>query len=109
HASGPIQTFASHLGRHRVRMFESKGPRAAIGNKWSFGFDNSLHRTATAISECQIRSTCATERAYGMTAAMIHVCSLARLHQTVADIGARHVVSLVGDEASLVRPPQVTP
>jgi predicted protein tyrosine phosphatase len=38
---------------------------------------------------------------------MIHVCSLARLHQTVDDIGARHVVSLIGDEASLVRPARV--
>jgi predicted protein tyrosine phosphatase len=40
---------------------------------------------------------------------MIHVCSLARLHQTVEDTGARHVVSLIGDEASLVRPTQVAP
>ena len=30
---------------------------------------------------------------------MIHVCSLARLHDTVEDTGARHVVSLIGDEA----------
>lgn len=29
---------------------------------------------------------------------MIHVCSLARLHETVASTGARHVVSLLGDE-----------
>jgi predicted protein tyrosine phosphatase len=29
---------------------------------------------------------------------MIHVCSLARLHGTVADTGARHIVSLLGDE-----------
>ncbi len=29
---------------------------------------------------------------------MIHVCSLARLHETVAGTGARHVVSLLGDE-----------
>jgi predicted protein tyrosine phosphatase len=40
---------------------------------------------------------------------MIHVCSLARLHQTVEDIGARHVVSLIGDEAHLVRPAHVAP
>jgi predicted protein tyrosine phosphatase len=40
---------------------------------------------------------------------MIHVCSLARLHQTVETIGARHVVSLIGDEANLVRPAQVLP
>jgi len=32
---------------------------------------------------------------------MIHVCSLARLHETVAATGARHVVSLIGDEARL--------
>ena len=35
---------------------------------------------------------------------MIHVCSLARLHETVEDTGARHVVSLIGDETNLVRP-----
>ena len=38
---------------------------------------------------------------------MIHVCSLARLHEIVADTGARHVVSLIGDEANLVRPQSV--
>jgi predicted protein tyrosine phosphatase len=35
---------------------------------------------------------------------MIHVCSLSRLQQTVEDTGARHVVSLIGDEARLQRP-----
>jgi predicted protein tyrosine phosphatase len=35
---------------------------------------------------------------------MIHVCSLARLHETVEDTGARHVVSLIGDEARIERP-----
>jgi predicted protein tyrosine phosphatase len=35
---------------------------------------------------------------------MIHVCSLARLHTTVEDTGARHVVSLLGDEAPIDRP-----
>jgi predicted protein tyrosine phosphatase len=35
---------------------------------------------------------------------MIHVCSLARLHATVEDTGARHVVSLIGDEARIDRP-----
>jgi len=35
---------------------------------------------------------------------MIHVCSLARLHETVEDTGARHVVSLLGDEAKIERP-----
>jgi predicted protein tyrosine phosphatase len=38
---------------------------------------------------------------------MIHVCSLSRLHETVEETGARHVVSLLGDEASLLRPPGV--
>ncbi len=40
---------------------------------------------------------------------MIHVCSLARLHETVEDTGARHVVSLLGDEMTIVRPPGITP
>jgi len=40
---------------------------------------------------------------------MIHVCSLARLHETVERTGARHIVSLIGDEANLVRPAQVAP
>jgi predicted protein tyrosine phosphatase len=40
---------------------------------------------------------------------MIHVCSLARLHETVADTGARHVVSLIGDEGNVVRPHTVAP
>jgi predicted protein tyrosine phosphatase len=35
---------------------------------------------------------------------MIHVCSLARLHNTVADTRARHVVTLIKD-TSLVRRP----
>jgi predicted protein tyrosine phosphatase len=35
---------------------------------------------------------------------MIHVCSLARLHATVQDTGARHVVSLLSDEAPIDRP-----
>jgi predicted protein tyrosine phosphatase len=38
---------------------------------------------------------------------MIHVCSLARLHETVEDTGARHVVSLIGDEARIERPSAV--
>ncbi len=38
---------------------------------------------------------------------MIHVCSLARLHETVEDTGARHVVSLIGDEARLERPSRI--
>jgi predicted protein tyrosine phosphatase len=40
---------------------------------------------------------------------MIHVCSLARLHDTVEDTGARHVVSLIGDEANVLRPHSVAP
>jgi predicted protein tyrosine phosphatase len=35
---------------------------------------------------------------------MIHVCSLARLHDTVSDTGARHIVTLIKD-VSLVRRP----
>lgn len=35
---------------------------------------------------------------------MIHVCSLARLRKTVEDTGARHIVSLIGDEAPIERP-----
>src|SRR5271154_2207665 len=40
---------------------------------------------------------------------MIHVCSLARLRETVEDTGARHVVSLIGDEARLERPTCIAP
>jgi len=40
---------------------------------------------------------------------MIHVCSLARLQETVDDTGARHVVSLIGDEASIERPVVIVP
>jgi predicted protein tyrosine phosphatase len=40
---------------------------------------------------------------------MIHVCSLARLHEIVEDTGARHVVSLIGDEATVLRPDGVAP
>src|ERR1700686_2449358 len=40
---------------------------------------------------------------------MIHVCSLARLHEIVEDTGARHVVSLIGDEGNVVRPHAVAP
>ena len=35
---------------------------------------------------------------------MIHVCSLARLHETVEDTGARHVVTLLGDGDHVERP-----
>jgi predicted protein tyrosine phosphatase len=40
---------------------------------------------------------------------MIHVCSLARLHETVATTGARHVVSLLASEANLSRPATIAP
>jgi predicted protein tyrosine phosphatase len=40
---------------------------------------------------------------------MIHVCSLARLHDTVAATGARHVVSLVAREDALSRPVAIAP
>jgi predicted protein tyrosine phosphatase len=40
---------------------------------------------------------------------MIHVCSLSRLNETVEDSGARHVVSLIGDEARLERPAGIAP
>jgi predicted protein tyrosine phosphatase len=40
---------------------------------------------------------------------MIHVCSLARLQETVEETGARHVVSLIGDEARLERPAAIAP
>jgi predicted protein tyrosine phosphatase len=40
---------------------------------------------------------------------MIHVCSLARLHETVDDSGARHVVSLLDDSFYIERPRSVAP
>jgi predicted protein tyrosine phosphatase len=40
---------------------------------------------------------------------MIHVCSLARLEETVQQTGARHVVSLLGDEGRLARPSCIVP
>jgi predicted protein tyrosine phosphatase len=40
---------------------------------------------------------------------MIHVCSLARLHDTVADVGAQHVVSLLAREDRLARPAAIAP
>ena len=35
---------------------------------------------------------------------MIHVCSLARLHETVEETGARHVVTLLATEDTVLRP-----
>jgi predicted protein tyrosine phosphatase len=40
---------------------------------------------------------------------MIHVCSLTRLHETVEGVGARHLVSLIGDEARVECPPGIAP
>jgi predicted protein tyrosine phosphatase len=39
---------------------------------------------------------------------MIHVCSLARLHDTVRETGARHVVTLIKDVSLVHRPATVT-
>ena len=38
---------------------------------------------------------------------MIHVCSLARLHQTVDSVGARHVITLMRDIDKVVRPKSI--
>jgi len=38
---------------------------------------------------------------------MLHVCSLSRLHETVAATGARHVVTLINDGTPVARPPEV--
>lgn len=38
---------------------------------------------------------------------MIYVCSLARLHRTVAETGARHVVSLMKDIEMIARPASI--
>lgn len=35
---------------------------------------------------------------------MIHVCSLARLHATIDETGARHIVTLINDETKVLRP-----
>lgn len=40
---------------------------------------------------------------------MIHVCSLARLEETVEQTGARHIVSLIGDEGRVTRPLCIAP
>lgn len=40
---------------------------------------------------------------------MIHVCSLARLHTTVEDTGARHVVTLLKDVDLVRRPATIAP
>lgn len=38
---------------------------------------------------------------------MIHVCSLARLHETVETCGARHIVTLLRNTDQVVRPPVI--
>jgi predicted protein tyrosine phosphatase len=40
---------------------------------------------------------------------MIHVCSLARLHDTVRSTGARHVVTLIKDVSLVHRPESIAP
>jgi predicted protein tyrosine phosphatase len=40
---------------------------------------------------------------------MIHVCSLSRLHDTVAATGAEHVISLIGREDRVLRPAAIAP
>ncbi len=40
---------------------------------------------------------------------MIHVCSLAKLHETVAATGARHVISLINGATVFTRPSNVDP
>ena len=40
---------------------------------------------------------------------MIHVCSLTRLHQTVVESGARHIVSLLKDVDRVRRPDSIPP
>ena len=38
---------------------------------------------------------------------MIHVCSLARLHQTVEETGARHIVTLLRNTDQVLRPSSI--
>lgn len=40
---------------------------------------------------------------------MIHVCSLARLPETISRTGSRHVVSLLAKDDNLVRPAAIAP
>ena len=40
---------------------------------------------------------------------MIHVCSLARLHRTVEETGARHIVTLMKDISIVERPAAIDP
>ena len=40
--------------------------------------------------------------------AMIHVCSLAKLHETVVDTGAQHIVTMLRDPGRLQRPRHIS-
>jgi predicted protein tyrosine phosphatase len=40
---------------------------------------------------------------------MIHVCSLARLHDTIEKTGARRMVTLIGTESRVLRPSAIAP
>jgi len=40
---------------------------------------------------------------------MIHVCSLARLHDTVEETGARHVITLIKETSLVQRPDGIAP
>jgi predicted protein tyrosine phosphatase len=40
---------------------------------------------------------------------MIYVCSLKRLQETIIGTGARHVVTLLADDADLTRPAEIAP
>jgi predicted protein tyrosine phosphatase len=68
---------------------------------------------ASFTNEAGIDDNCARRGFIGFEPApskdgmMIHVCSLARLHETVAETGARHIVSLVAREDRLSRPEAV--
>ncbi|MBN8921231.1 MAG: tyrosine protein phosphatase, partial [Rhizobiales bacterium] len=38
---------------------------------------------------------------------MIHICSLARLHATIEESGARHIVTMINDHTKVERPASV--
>jgi predicted protein tyrosine phosphatase len=40
---------------------------------------------------------------------MIHVCSLARLHDTVEETGARHIITLIRETSLVLRPDGIDP
>ena len=55
-----------------------------------------------------IRQDFAAECTGAIEAPMIHVCSLARLHDTVRETGARHVVTLIKDISLVHRPATIS-